>query len=159
MEPASVSRSSDDLRANLEIAIARAADRINGQRSGADALDAKAFGALALAAAGIGTLAAVSGSLAYWWIPAVIMGLAASILGYVVWPRPLDVGPDAGDFHRKWGGGTAIQAREQMLADLLVSIRVNDDQTPQMVRSLKLGSALLTAGLGAAVIAAIRAHH
>ncbi len=60
----------DDLRANLNVAIGRAADRINGQRSAADALDAKGLGALALAAAGIGTLAAVSGALAYWWIGA-----------------------------------------------------------------------------------------
>jgi hypothetical protein len=149
----------EDLRANLDLAIDRAADRINGQRSAADALDAKALGALALAAAGIGTLAAVSGSLDYWWIPATIMGAAAAILGYVVWPRSLDVGPDPGDFHRKWGGGTAIQTRQQMLADLLVSIGANDDQAPRMVRSLKVGSALLTTGLVAAAIAAVRAHH
>jgi hypothetical protein len=149
----------DDLRANLELAIDRAADQINGQRSAADALDAKGLGALALAAAGIGTLAAVSGALPYWWVGAAIMGVAAAILAFVVWPRSLDVGPDPGKFYREFGGLPAVAYAEQLLTDLLDAITENDRHAPRKVRALKRGSVCLAAGLAAAVIAAIRAHH
>jgi hypothetical protein len=154
MQPLSKTQS-DDLRANLALAIDRAADRINGQRAAADALDAKGLGALALAAAGVGTLAAVSSALAYWWIGAAIMGVAGMILGYVVWPRSLDVGPDPGKFYDKYGGLPAVTYANQLLTDLLDSIAENDRQAPGKVRALKWGSAFLTAGLVAAVIAAI----
>lgn len=87
------------------------------------------------------------------------MGVAAVILGFVVWPRSLDVGPDTGKFYRQFGGLPAIAYAEQLLTDLLDSIAENDRQAPRKVRALKWGAAFLAAGLGAAVIAAIRAHH
>jgi hypothetical protein len=46
-----------------------------------------------------------------------------------------------------------------MLAELLVSIKANDEQAPAMVRALKAGAVLLAAGLVAAVVAALRGHH
>jgi hypothetical protein len=68
------------------------------------------LGALALDGAGIATLAALSGVLEYWWIGAALMGMSAVILGYAVWPRSLDVGPEPEPFHARFGGHTARSA-------------------------------------------------
>ena len=149
----------DDLLANVGLAVERAADRINAQRSATDAIDAKALGALALDGAGIATLAALSGVLEYWWIGAALMGMSAVILGYAVWPRSLDVGPEPEPFHARFGGHTAYDYHAQMLADLADAIGENDRQWPRLVFAFKVGTVLLALGILAAVIAAVAHHH
>jgi hypothetical protein len=141
------------------LAVARAADRINAQRSATDAIDAKALGAIALDGAGIATLAALSGTLDYWWAGAGIMGLSAVILGYAVWPRRLDVGPEPELFHARFGGNTAYDYHAQMLVDLSDAISRNDVEAPRLVFAFEVGSVLLALGIVVAVIAAIAHHH
>jgi hypothetical protein len=115
-----------DERAVLQMVIATAQARLDGQLRDNDAFDAKAFGVLGAAAAAIGVLIAVHSDInRFWWVPAVGLGIAGGLLLVVVWPRRFDVGPDPGSFYTDFALVPLLDAYRQMLAELLSAFSNN----------------------------------
>jgi hypothetical protein len=111
----------------LKLIIERADVRLDGQLRDNDALDAKALGLLAATGAALGVLVAVHESLnRYWWIPALLLGLAAAMLLIVIWPREFDIGPDWREFYTKHGDGKLEEVGRQMLSELVSAIEWNE---------------------------------
>lgn len=132
----------------LEMVIARVQARLDGQMRDNDALDVKALGVLGADAAAIAVLVAVHTSInRFWWVPA--LGLAAAGLLFLaaIWPRSFDVGPNWREFYDTFGGGSASEVGQQMLAELLQAVEGNDEKAPRKNTPFKIGFAILAVSL------------
>lgn len=147
-----------DEAAVLEMAITRAHTLLDGQLRDNDALDMKSQGVIALVVATIGVLIAVHGDInSLWWIPAVALGVVGSLLLVATWPRGYDVGPNPGLFYSDFGLGSALEARRQMLAELLGSVSNNEPVLEGKVSLLNWAFAIFGFSLiGAVLVSLIR---
>jgi hypothetical protein len=145
----------------LELIVAGARMRLEGQLRDSDAVDVKTLGVLAANAAVLGVLIAVHSAIdVLWWIPATGLGLGDLLLLCAVWPRALDAGPDWRVFYGRWGASTPSDAGRQMLSELLDAIDRNDIRARDhygKVILFKAGFVLTAAGfIGSGLLGYVR---
>jgi hypothetical protein len=134
----------------------RAQAQLDTQLQSDDAMDLKALGVLGADAVGIGVLVAANADLAFWWVPTIVLGLAATLLLWVVWPLDLNDGPEWGAWYEQFGGGTPVDVGRQMLADLTQAVAVNGAKTRYKGYVFRLGFVILLLGLAGSIVVAVR---
>jgi hypothetical protein len=140
----------------LENLIARAERRIDVQIAADEALDVKALGVIAALLAVIALNIAANDSLASWWlVPTIALGIASFLLGWSIWPRRYDTGPDIEDFYAREKDSSANDARRQMLSELIEAEKFNRRVFPRKGAVLKVAVAIGAAGIAGSVVSVV----
>ena len=142
-----------DADAIVRMVVDRAQSQLDAQLLADDAVDLKALGVLAADATAVGVLVAAHSTLnPSWWVPMVVLSIAALVLLVVVYPIELDDGPRWAEWYETFGGGTVYDVGRQMIADLTAAIDGNSQQMTRNGRVFKVGFVLRILGLVGCVV-------
>ncbi|MFZ2113595.1 MAG: hypothetical protein WAU77_07700 [Solirubrobacteraceae bacterium] len=142
----------------LDAALSLAQTQLVGQLADETSVDGRTMGTLGFSGALFAAdLAARSVLGAFWWMPLIILSLAAlcclgPTLGLGVdFGRGTDLGPIADVFYRLYRAGSPPTTNEQLLSDLGRAISNNARRLQAKERALQVAVVILVMGLPASI--------
>ena len=153
-------RHQDEVERATDLLIAEAQRQIGLQYETADGQDIKTIGMIAAAIAGAAFVAsahhewrAVAG-IPVWVVPLLLLVLAIAALTLSLWQQSFQRGPQVPLLYRNFSG-TMIEAKGQILRELVEAIEHNRDLLPPKARRYAIGCWLLAFSVAAAAVAIV----
>lgn len=138
----------------LDAALSLAQTQLVGQLADETSVDGRTMGTLGFSGALLAACLAVRSLLgAFWWMPLIVLGLAAlcclgPTLGLGIdFRRGTDLGPIADVFYLLYSAEPLVRAHEQLLSDLGEALTNNAHRLQAKERTLRVAVAILVIGL------------